>query len=70
MAISFSNHETRKINPLDYRLFQVADLVCTLELIYKKIQTNNLTKSEQYIFHSKSDFKKDFYKKYSRNIMS
>ena len=70
MSMCFDNHETRKINPNDYKLFQVADLVCTLELINKKIQTNNLTKSEQYIFHSKSDFKKDFYKKYSRNIMS
>ena len=69
MAISFLNHETRKINPLDYKLFQVADLVCTLELINEKIKTKELTKSEKYIFHSKSDFKKDFYKKYSKGML-
>ena len=60
MSMCFSNHETRKINPNDYKLFQVADLVCTLELINKKIESKDLTKSEQYIFHSKSDFKKRF----------
>ena len=69
MAISFSDHETRKINPLDYKLFQVADLVCAIELINEKIKTKDLTKSEGYIFHSKSDFKKDFYKKYSQGIL-
>ena len=69
MAISFINHETRKINPYDYKLFQVADLVCAIELINEKIKTKNLTKSEKYIFHSKSDFKKDFYKKYSQGIL-
>ena len=69
MAISFSNHETGKINPLDYKLFQVADLVCAIELINEKIKTKDLTKSEEYIFHIKSDFKKDFYKKYSQGIL-
>ncbi len=69
MAICFTHNETRKINPLDYKLFQVADLVCALELINKKIETKDLTHSEKLIFHSKSDFKKDFYKNYSKNIL-
>ena len=69
MSNCFSKHEIRKINPYDYKLFQVADLVCTLELINEKIKTRELTKSEKYIFHSKSDFKKDFYKKYSQGIL-
>lgn len=69
MSMCFNNHSTRKINPDDYKLFQVADLVCTLELINTKIQHGDLTQSEKYIFHSKSDFRKDFYKKYSKRIL-
>lgn len=30
------NYEVRKVFPSNYRLFQVADLICTLELINKK----------------------------------
>lgn len=69
MATCFVNHEVRKINPYDYKLFQVADLVCSLELINKKIETQDLTKSEKAMFHSKSDFKKDYIKNYSKKIL-
>lgn len=69
MSICFSNHDVRNINPYDYKLFQVADLVCSLELTNEKIKTRNLTISEKYIFHSKSDFKKDFYKNFSKNAL-
>lgn len=55
--------EMRKVLPCDYKLFQVADLVCTLELMKIKIKTRELSKSEQLIFHSRRDLKKDFLKK-------
>ena len=38
------NVEFRKVTPIDYKLFQVADLVCTLELLETK---SIFTKSEQ-----------------------
>ena len=57
------DYEVRKVLPSNYRLFQVADLICTLALIDKKIETKDMTKSETMIFHSKKDFKKDFKKR-------
>jgi hypothetical protein len=61
----------RKVLPSDYRLFQVADLICTLELLEYKIENSDLTRSEQLLFHSKRELKKDFikgiHKKYFMN---
>ena len=55
----FSNVEFRKIETNQYKLSQVADLICTVEAIAQK---SVLTKSEAEFFHSKSDFKKNIYK--------
>ena len=64
LATEIVDYDVRKVKPSDYRLFQVADLICTLELLNKKMEEGEqLSKSEQYIFHSKRDFKKDFMKK-------
>ena len=52
----------RKVLPSDYKLFQVADMICTLELINFKIKDRDLSRSEKLIFHSKSQFNKDFIK--------
>ena len=59
----FSDAEVRKVEPVDYRLFQVADLICTLELIMKKAETVGLSKSETEFFHTKREFKKEYWKK-------
>ena len=55
----FSNVEFRKIETNQYKLSQVADLVCTVEAIAQKAV---LTKSESEFFHSRADFKKNIYK--------
>ena len=55
----FSNVEFRKIETNQYKLSQVADLICTVEAIAHKVV---LTKSEAEFFHSKSEFKKNIYK--------
>lgn len=60
LATNFNSYEVRKVLPNEYKLFQVADLICTVELLAQKIQTNDFTRSEQLIFHTKRDFKKDF----------
>lgn len=56
-------YEALKLLPSDNRLFQVADLLCTLELLRVKLeQGKQLSKSEILIFHSKHDLQKDFLK--------
>ncbi len=59
----FSNVEMRKVRPNDYKLFQVADLICTLEMIGEKERHNGMSKSELDFFGSARAFKKDYYKK-------
>ncbi|MBO4547087.1 MAG: DUF3800 domain-containing protein [Treponema sp.] len=60
LATNFSSYEVRKVMPNEYKLFQVADLICTVELLNCKMQTQEFTQSEKLIFHTKRDFKKDF----------
>lgn len=62
LATELSQYETRRVLPSEYKLFQVADLICTLTLLENKVETGSLSKSEQLIFHSKRDLKKDFLK--------
>ena len=61
-ASTLSKYETRRVFPHEYKLFQVADLICTLELTKQKLEVNHFTKSDERIFHSKKDFNKDFLK--------
>ena len=55
--------EFRKALPSEYRLFQVADLICTLELIRLKIISKNLSKHEIAFCGKESDFKKNYLKR-------
>ena len=56
------NVEFRKVIPADYRLFQVADLICTLKLTELKMQKHTLSKSEMYFFDSERTLKKNYLK--------
>lgn len=56
------NVEFRKVIPSDYRLFQVADLVCTLKLIELKLGKHALSKSEEKFFESARILKKNYIK--------
>ncbi len=62
LATQLTDYDVRKVMPSDYRLFQVADLICTLELLKIKMENGQLSNSEERIFHSKRDLKKDFLK--------
>ena len=62
LATQLADYDVRKVIPSEYRLFQVADLICTLELLKVKIEHGKLSNSEERIFHSKRDLKKDFLK--------
>jgi len=54
--------EFRKVMPTDYRLFQVADLFCTLELICLKGDRHMMSKSEEALFGSMRDMRKNYLK--------
>ena len=61
-AKELPNVEMRRIHPENARLFQVADLLCTLELVNAKSENQKMSKSEQLIFHSRRDFHKEFFR--------
>ena len=62
LATQLNNYDIRRVIPSDYRLFQVADLICTLELLRIKTERGQLSNSEEKIFHSKRELKRDFLK--------
>jgi hypothetical protein len=65
-----SNIDHRHIDPTDYRqyrLAQVADLACCLELTKLHYDINQPTMSERFIFGTARDFRKSFYKTFERH---
>lgn len=58
----FSSIEHRQARPSGYRLLQVADVICTLELCSLKAQKHILSNSELSFFKSERDFKKNYLK--------
>ncbi len=51
-----------RVIPSEYRLFQVADLICTIKLTELKMNRHMLSKSEQYFFQDDRTFKKNYLK--------
>ena len=56
----------RKTVPADYKLFQVADLFCTMHLVKLKMDTKQLSKSELSFFGNERDLKKNYLKPLAR----
>lgn len=56
------NVEFRKVLPVEYRLFQVADLVCTIKLTDLKRANRALSKSELLFFGDERTLKKNYIK--------
>lgn len=54
------NSQFRKVMPKDYKLFQVADLICTMELIRLKIENNRYSSSEELFFGKQYDLKRNY----------
>lgn len=61
-ASQVSNVEFRKVLPANYKLFQSADLICTLELIAQKEARHLLSNSEIKFFRNGSVLKKNYLK--------
>lgn len=58
--------EFRKVAPSKYKLFQVADLLCTMCLIQLKMNNNQISKSELAFFGNIRDLKKNYLKPLSK----
>lgn len=56
----------RKVMPKDYKLFQAADLLCSLELVRLKLENNLLSKSELNFFGNVRDLKKNYLKPFCK----
>lgn len=57
------NHvEFRKAIPQKYKLLQVADFICTIELLNIKRNSNTLNSSEKKFFYKPQELKKTFIK--------
>ena len=54
--------EFRRVLPSSYRLFQVADLICTIELINHKREAKNLSNSEIHFFNNERTLYKNYIK--------
>ena len=52
--------EFKKVLPVDYKLFQVADLICTMRLLTLKLERNDLSKSEIEFFGNRKNLKKNY----------
>lgn len=59
-SLLFSDVEFRKATPQKYKLLQVADFVCSMELLKIKRQENRLSKSETQFFYKSQELKKTF----------
>lgn len=58
----YTHVEFRKVKPVDYKLFQVADLICTMELLAEKAESSSFSASELEFFDNIRDFKKNYLK--------
>ena len=62
LSVLFHDVEFRKAEPQKYRLLQVADFVCSLELLKIKRDEKRLSKSEEKFFYKPQELKKTFLK--------
>ncbi len=68
-SIYFSNVEFRKAEPQKYRLLQVADFICSMELLKIKRNEKRLSKSEEKFFYKPQELKKTFFKSIEKKKM-
>ena len=61
-SVHFPHIEFRKANPQNYKLLQVADFICTLELLNIKKSKNELNSSEKKFFYKPKELTKTFLK--------
>ena len=67
--VFFDHVEFRKVIPSDYRLFQVADLICTLQLLELKCENHALSNSEKRFFENDRTLKKNYLKPLKQKLL-
>ena len=67
--VFLDNVEFRKVIPSDYRLFQIADLVCTLQLLELKCDNHVLSNSEKRFFENDRTLKKNYIKPLKQKML-
>lgn len=65
----YTHVEFRKVKPVDYKLFQIADLICTMELLAEKAETNSFSRSEMDFFNNVRNFKKNYLKHIKKKLL-
>ena len=56
------NVEFKRVLPKDYRLFQVADFICTLTIVRLKMEHKEMSRSEMTFFENERTLKKQYLK--------
>ena len=69
LSTLYTHVEFRKVKTIDYRLFQIADLICTMELLAEKAEKNTFTRSEMEFFDNIRDFKKNYLKHIKKKLL-
>jgi len=64
----FENVEFRRVEPMHYTLSQVADLICTMELLAEKAEAKNFSRAETAFFDNLRNFKKSYLNKLRKKL--
>ena len=62
LNMELTNVSFRNISPIEYRLSQAVDYVCTMELLNLKLNEKRLSSSESSFFYKSQELKKSFIK--------
>lgn len=65
----FTDVEFRHVQPYEYKLFQVADMICTLELSKLNYDNKRISKSEENFYESYRRFRDFYYKTIKKKKM-
>jgi len=58
-----TNVSFRRVQPSEYKLFQLADMICTMELVSLKFTSHAASKTELEFFGGQNTFNKNYFKK-------
>ncbi len=59
----------REAHPTEYRMFQIADFVCGIELIALKYESHEETSTDRRFFGQWRDFRKNYLRKLRRHVL-
>ena len=69
LTVLMSNVSFRKVRPSEYRLFQLADMFCALELVAIKFESKTPSRSEIDFFRNSRDFNRNYLKEIRQKRM-